>query len=202
MLSEAVGIVRRLLTGEPVTHYGTHYVVEDARLFDVPDRPPPILVSAFGPKATQVAAEIGDGLWQVGAASETIERFHAAGGTGPIWTQLTLCWDPDRDAAVKRAHRQWPNTLVPGQLSQDLRTVSHFEQLAASATPDQIAEAVPCGPDLRPVLEQARAAIGGGADHIYFHQIGDPTAGFIDAWRDELRPQLAGRARSTDNERS
>jgi coenzyme F420-dependent glucose-6-phosphate dehydrogenase len=73
MLAEAVDVVRQLLTGESVTHYGTHYTVEDARLYDVPDQAPPILVSAFGQKAMELAVEIGDGLWQVGPTADAME---------------------------------------------------------------------------------------------------------------------------------
>ena len=40
-----------LLTGERVTHHGTHYTVEDARIFTLPDGPIEIPVSAFGPDA-------------------------------------------------------------------------------------------------------------------------------------------------------
>jgi G6PDH family F420-dependent oxidoreductase len=164
--------------------------VEDARLFDVPDQAPPILISAFGEKAMELAVEIGDGLWQVGPAAEAMENYRAAGGEGPIWTQITFCWDRDVDEAIARAHRIWPNSAVPGQLSQDLRTVAHFEEAVEAVTPSTVAEKVPCGPDLGPVIEQARAAIDGGASHVYFHQIGDPAGEFLDVWAKELRPEL------------
>lgn len=192
MLAEAVEIVRRLLEGESVTHYGKHYTVEDARLFDVPDRCPPIVVSAFGPHATRLAARIGDGLWQTGPPDpDTVGLYRDEGGVGPVWTQLTLCWDPDRDTAVQRAHAQWPNTGVPGQLSQDLRTVLHFEQAVENVTAEQVADSFPCGPDVEPIVAGAHAAVEAGADHVYFHQIGDPTDGFIDLWQNEIAPALA-----------
>jgi G6PDH family F420-dependent oxidoreductase len=178
-----------LLTGESVTHYGDHYTVEDARIFDVPDVLPPIVVSAFGPIAARRAAEIGDGLWTTGPG-DTIETFRGAGGTGPVWSQLSLCWDRDVETAVARAHRLWPNTTVPGQLTQDLRTVGHFEQAVEAVTTEQIADQVLCGPDLQPLVDSAHTAIEAGVDHLYFHQIGDPLDGFIDAWLSDVRPQL------------
>lgn len=189
MMAEAIDIVRQLLTGESVTHYGTYFTVEDARIFDVPETVPPIVVSAFGPLAAERAAQIGDGLWSTGTG-DTIEAFTKAGGTGPVWSQLTLCWDDDRDTAIERAHRVWPNTTVAGQLSQDLPTVEHFEQAVASVTPEQIADQVQCGPDLQPLVDSAREAIDTGVDHLYFHQIGDPRDGFIDAWLRDVRPNL------------
>lgn len=190
MLTEAVAIVRQLLTGRSVTHYGRYFTVEDARVFDAPDHLPDILVSAFGPRAAARAAEIGDGLWITGSDGAQVAQFREAGGSGPVWSQLSLCWDRDRDTAIERALRQWPNTLVPGQLSQDLPTIGHFEQATSTATAEQIAESLQCGPDLEPLIESVGNAIEAGIDHLYFHQIGDPMDGFIDVFRDELRPQL------------
>ena len=196
MLEEAVEVIRKLLVGDSVTHYGEHFTVEDARLFDVPDPLPPILMSAFGPNAVRLAAEIADGLWTVGGDADLVQRWRDAGGTGPVWTQLTVCWDPDRDTAIDRAWRQWPNTAVPGQLSQDLRTVEHFEQAAESVRRDEIADSIPCGPDLAPIVEAVSGAIEAGADHIYFHQVGDPLDGFMDLWDTELRGAVNELARS------
>jgi coenzyme F420-dependent glucose-6-phosphate dehydrogenase len=191
MLEEAVHVIRRLLSGESVTHHGRHYTVEDARISDLPAELPPIIVSAFGPLAAERAAAIGDGLWSTGVKGDVIETWREAGGSGPVWSQLSCCWDPDRDVAIERAHRQWPNTAIPGQLSQDLRTIDHFEQAVQIVSPEMIAESTPCGPDItEPLVESSRAAIDAGVDHVYFHQIGDPTDGFIDMWERELRDAL------------
>lgn len=190
MLEEAVEIVRRLLTGESVTHRGEHYTVEDARLFDLPSTLPPIVMSAFGPEAASLAARIGDGLWTTGVKDDVVKTFRDEGGSGPIWSQLSLCWDPDRDAAVERAHRIWPNTGLTGQLAQDLRTVAHFEQAVKMVRPDDIAESLPCGPEAGPILESIGQARELGIDHIYLHQIGDPTAGFLEFWQDEIKSEL------------
>ncbi|WP_051063120.1 TIGR03557 family F420-dependent LLM class oxidoreductase [Ilumatobacter nonamiensis] len=189
MLAESIDVIRKLLSGDSITHYGKHFTVEDARIFDVPDQMPPIVVSAFGERAAELAAEVGDGLWTTGTG-DLIDEFRANGGSGPVWSQLSLCWDRDRDTAVERAHRVWPNTTVPGQLSQDLRTVGHFEQAVEPVTREQIADQVLCGPDLGPLVESARTALDAGVSHLYFHQIGDPLDGFIDAWFDEVRPEL------------
>ena len=191
MLEEAVEVVRALWTGESVTHRGKHYTVEDARLFDLPESPPPLLVSAFGENAAALAARIGDGLWTTGLGKDVISAYREAGGDGPIWSQLSLCWDPDEDKAVERAHRQWPNTALPGQLNTDLPTVLHFEQAVQSVTVEDIAESLPCGPDAKPILDSIEEARQVGIDHIYLHQIGDPLDGFIDFWSEEIKPELS-----------
>jgi G6PDH family F420-dependent oxidoreductase len=192
MLEEAIEVVRGLWGGESFTHRGKHYTVEDARIFDLPEKLPPIVVSALGEKAVEVAARAGDGLWVTGMPTETIDKYHAAGGNGPIWTQLSLCWDPDKDTAIDRALRVWPNTALTGQLNQDLRTVEDFEQAVEMVDRADIEKDLPCGPEAGPILESIEEAAKLGIDHIYLHQIGDPTRGFIEFWKDEIQPELGG----------
>ena len=62
MLEEAVSLIRELWTGEVVTRQGRHYQVDTARIYTLPDQPPPIYMSAFGPKALASAARIADGF--------------------------------------------------------------------------------------------------------------------------------------------
>lgn len=191
MLEEAVGLIRELWSGEEITHRGEHFVVENARLYDPPASPPPVVVSAFGPKAAEVAARCGDGLWFTGP-SGPVDPFRAAGGRGPVYTQLTLCWAERRERAVETAHRVWANTAVPGQLSQDLPTPAHFEQAVSVVSPEMVAEQVPCGPDLEPVVEAVATAAAAGVDHVYFHQIGPDQEGFLGVW-DRLRAAITAR---------
>ncbi len=187
---EAIEIIRRLWSETSVTHYGTYFTVEDARILDKPDSPPPIIVSAFGDIATRAAAEHGDGLWITGAATDTVELFRSEGGSGPVYSQITVCWATDRDKAIDTAHRLWPNTAVPGQLAQDLRTIEHFEQAAQAVTRENIAGQVPAGPDPQPYIDAARRAIEAGVDHLYFHQIGNDQEGFLEFWKEELEDSV------------
>src|SRR5207237_4540638 len=61
-MEEAVMLIRRLWTGEWVSHQGRYYSVDQARLYDVPSPPVPIYVAASGPKSMALAGKIGDGL--------------------------------------------------------------------------------------------------------------------------------------------
>ncbi len=190
MLEEAVTVIRRLWSGEQISHDGPHYTVENARIYDVPHAFVPIVVSAFGPHAAEVAARAGDGLWVGGPDTETIGRWRNTGGEGPIYAQLTLCWAASKDEAVQTAHRLWPNTAIPGQLSQDLPTPAHFEQASEIVTPEMIADSTPCGPDAGPVLEQVAEMVDAGIDHVYLHQIGPDQEGFIRFYEREVLPHV------------
>jgi G6PDH family F420-dependent oxidoreductase len=190
MLAEAVDVIRKLWTGESVTHRGEHYTVENARIYTTPDGEIPVIVSAFGPEALTLAAEIGDGWMTTSAKSEMLTQYRQAGGRGPAMGSLKACWGEDEAAARALVHELWPTSGVPGQLHQDLPTPSHFEQAASIVTEEAATEGTPCGPD----PERYVAAIGeytdAGFDEVAITQIGPDQDGFFRFYERELRPRL------------
>jgi probable F420-dependent oxidoreductase len=61
-LVESVGVIKRLMAGEVVTHDGTHYQLDEAQLFPLPvQRPhPPFLIGGGGPRMLRFAAREAD----------------------------------------------------------------------------------------------------------------------------------------------
>ena len=129
MLEEAVAIIRQLWQGGLVTHHGRYYSVENARLYSVPDVPPPIAVSGFGPEAAELAARIGDGFVTVKPDKELLSTYRRHGGEGDTLAALKVCWDRDESQARKTAHQLWPTEALDGELSQELPMPRHFERL-------------------------------------------------------------------------
>ncbi len=191
MLEEAVTVMRQLWTGEEITHRGEHYTVEDARIYTRPSSPPAVWVSAFGPKAADVAARIGDGLVVTSPDADTIHRFddRSAGGR-PKLGLLKVCWGRDAAACRQLAYEIWPTSGVPGELSQELRTPALFEQAASTVTLAQATEAMPAGPDVEPYLDAVRQYAKAGITEVTIHQVGDDQAGFLEFWVHELAPVL------------
>jgi G6PDH family F420-dependent oxidoreductase len=190
MLIESIEIMRALWQGELYSHRGEHYVVENARLYTLPDQPPPIMVAASGPESGSMAGEYGDGLILTAPQAEVIDAYRAAGGSDAIYGQVTVCWASDVDDAKETLHRIWPNAGVPGDLSQELPLPIHFEQAAENVTADALAERVPVGPDPERYVAAIREMADAGATHVYVHQVGADQAGFFDLWRRDLLPQL------------
>jgi len=190
MLDEAVDVIRQLWTGDTVDHRGDFYEVENARLFDPPDPVPPIVVSGFGPDAIELAGRIGDGYWGNTPDADMVEGYERAGGSGPRYAQLNVCWNTSIEKARRIVHEIWPNGGVPGQLSQDLPTFTHFEEAAQIVSIDDATESVSCGPDVEPILESVAEFVDAGYDHLYFHQIGPDQDGFLEFWSDTLQPAL------------
>ena len=190
MLEEAVEVIRKLWEGGLVTHHGRYYSVENARIYSLPDSPPPILVSAFGPEATDVAARIGDGFVTVQPDSGMLERYRKKGGKGPAIAALKVCWDEDEQVARKLAHELWPTEGVGGQLAQELALPSHFEAAAANVTEDMVAEQIACGPDPERHAGAIKKYLDAGFDEVYINQIGPNQEGFFRFYKRELRSRL------------
>lgn len=190
MLEEAVQVMRALWTGDEVTHRGTHYRVENARLYTAPEEPVPVYVSAFGPKAGEVAARIGDGLVTTGPDEDVVGRYREAGGTGPVVGIPKTCWAQDEDSARKTVFRLWPTTGLPGELNQELRTPAHFEQACSMLDEDEVVGDTPVGPDPEPFAASIRAYLELGYDQVYLQQIGEQQVEAIRFFHDEVLPRV------------
>jgi G6PDH family F420-dependent oxidoreductase len=190
MLEEAIEILRLLWRGGTVNHHGRYYTVENARIYSLPDQPPPVLVSGFGPKSTALAARIADGYVNTAPDADSVHSYRSHGGKGPTVAAVKVCWGRDESAARKLAFELWPTTGVPGELSQELPTPAHFEQAAQNVTEDMVADKIACGPDPERHLSAIRQYIDAGYDEIYVSQIGDDQTGFFDFFARELRPRL------------
>jgi len=191
MLEEAVEVVRKLWTGREVSHRGEHYTVENARLYTLPEEPPPIPVSAYGKRTASAAAEFGDGFWSVGP-QEVIDVWEDAGGDGPRFCQLQACVADTEADAVATVYEHWPNTALPGELNAVLPTPAHFEQAVEMVTKEDIAEgSTITDPDPGAHIEGIQAAIDAGYDHVYAMQVGDDQAALIELYREEVLPSFS-----------
>ncbi|MFL5844552.1 MAG: TIGR03557 family F420-dependent LLM class oxidoreductase [Solirubrobacteraceae bacterium] len=180
MLEEAVEVIRTLWEGGFQDHRGIHYEVQNARIYDMPDTPPPIYVSGFGPKATRLAARIGDGYCTASPDKELIDLYRSEGGKGPVQAGTKVCFGPDKDAARETVHRLWPNEALPGELAQVLPTPPHFEQACELVTPEMLQ--TPTGPDLDEHAESLQAYADAGVDELFVQQIGPDHDQFFAEW--------------------
>ncbi len=191
MLEEAIELMRGLWQGGNVTHHGKHYTVENARIYSRPETPPPVMVSAFGPQATEMAARAGDGLVTTQPSAEMVQHYRQNGGKGPIIGAVKVCWDSDESQAIKLAHELWPTECLPGQLNQELATPTYFEQATTIVTEEMVAGEIPCGPDPQRHLEVLMPYLEAGFDELYIGQIGPDVSGFLSFFEKELRAPLA-----------
>ena len=190
MLEEAIGVIRSLWTGETVSHRGRHYRLEHAKLFTLPDEPPPVFVSGFGPKAVDLASRVGDGFVTTSPDRDAISRFRSEAGGKLVQAGAKVCFGPDAEEAAATAHRIWPNDALPGELAQVLPTPEHFQQAAELVTPEMIAEVLPCGPDLDAHVESLQEYEEAGVDELFVQQIGGRHDEFFAAYARHVIPRI------------
>jgi G6PDH family F420-dependent oxidoreductase len=196
-LEEAIGVIRLLWSGENVSHRGQHYTVENARLYTVPDAPPPLIVAAAGPKSAALAARLGDGLVSTAPEQQLVEEFERAGGTGkPRYAEVTVCWAEDERQARKTARDIWPTAAMASALSAELPLPEHFEATAKLVTEDQVAAVVACGPDPDRHLEAIAKFARAGFDHVCVHQVGPRQEEFLRFYEERVLPQLGSLTRA------
>ena len=188
-LEEAVDLIRELWEGDLVTHRGRHFTVDRARLYTLPDEPPPLAVAAAAPKAAELAGRLGDALISVAPTEDIVRQFEQAGGEGkPRYGQVHVCWAEREEDAVETAHRCWPNAALPGDLGQELPLPRYFRQATSTLSREQVAEKVICGPDPERHREAIDEYVKAGFDHVYVHQVGPDQAGFIRFYEREVLP--------------
>jgi G6PDH family F420-dependent oxidoreductase len=182
-LEEAIEVIRKLWEGKLTSHRGEHFTVENARLYSLPDEPPPLLVAVAGESSVELAARLGDGLVGTAPVGESVEQFRSEGGEGkPTYGQLHVCWAEDEEAAKKLALKQWPNSALSGSFFLELPLPAHFEEAAGAVDEEDVAE-------------RHRAAIqeyvDAGYDHVYIHQVGPDQEGFFDFYERKVLPAFS-----------
>jgi G6PDH family F420-dependent oxidoreductase len=195
MLREAVDIIAALLDGAQSLNYrGEHFDVEQARLWDLPDERVPIGIAVSGPDSCRLAGETGDMMIAVEPESELGEMFDAAGGVGkPRVGQVAISYDPDRDAAIQRAHEQFRWFGLGWKVNADLPNPESFDAATQFITPDQVAESISCGPDVDAHVEAIKPYLDAGFTEVAIVQIGGAHQESFMGWAEsELLPALRG----------
>src|ERR1700757_1329159 len=181
MLREAIEIIRELLGGQLVNWRGGHFQVDSARLWDLPDVPVGIAVAMGGKKAVDRFAKLVDHLVAVEPDGELVSAWHSArqaanlAGGGRVVGQIPVSWDPDRDAAVKRAHDQFRWFAGGWKVNADLPTPAGFAGAPQFVRPEDVAESIPCGPDLDAIVDAVRPYWESGFTDVALVQIGGET---------------------------
>jgi G6PDH family F420-dependent oxidoreductase len=193
MLVEATEIIGRLLDGDQHVNFrGEHFDVEQARLWDLPARRVPIGIAVSGQNSCALAGEHGDMMIATEPKPELGEMFDAAGGAGkPRVGQIALSYDPDREAAIQRAHEQFRWFGLGWKVNADLPNPESFEAATAFVTPQAVADQLGCGPDVEEHVEKIRPFLDAGFTEIALVQIGGEQQTPFIAWaQEQLLPAL------------
>jgi G6PDH family F420-dependent oxidoreductase len=191
MLREAVGVIRQLWDGGYVTHRGEHFVVEDARVFDLPRRRIPTYVAAGGPAAAEQAADIADGVCATEPDEKIVAAYLGAGGDpAGTWGQVVLAWAGDEETGLADAHAQFRFAAGGWKVQSELPNPVNFDAATATIAPEGLADLIPAGPDADRHAAAVREFADAGFEHIAVAYPGGDVDGFMEFWRERLQPAV------------
>lgn len=178
MLAEAIEVIRKLHSGDLVTHHGEYFDVDSARVWDLPDILVPVAVAVSGDMSIERLAPLADHMIAVQPEAELVGTWNRTEGAERIGSgaravgQIPICWDPDEKAAVERAHEQFRWFGGGWSVNSDLPTPAGFAGATQFVRPEDVAESIPCGPDLDKIVEAVSAYWEAGFTDIALVQVG------------------------------
>jgi probable F420-dependent oxidoreductase len=180
---EAIALLRRFWSGEPVDHQGRHYAYEDVRIHPAPRQPggPPILIAGRKPPAMRRAAHLGDGwmpyLYSPRAYERSVVEIRRAAEAlgraldGFRWiAYVPVAVDDDRETARRAAA-----AFLGGVYRQDFDPI--VDRVTASGAPDD-------------VVQRLQELLDAGAEELIILPCGDDATAVAERVLTEVVPQL------------
>src|SRR3954463_3989434 len=181
MLAEAVEVIRMLHSGDLIDHSGEFYTVSSARVWDVPDQGVPIAIAVSGEDSVSQFATLGDHMIAVEPSADLVKGWNGTDGAPRIGDkaravgQIPICWDTDEETAVARAHEQFRWFAGGWFVNADLPTTAGFAAATQFVRPEDVADNIPCGPDLDKIVDEVSAWWKAGFTDVALVQIGGNT---------------------------
>lgn len=194
MLEEATLIIKALLDGGYVNFKGAHYRVDSAKLWDLPEERVEIGVAVSGEQSIQTFGPVADHLVAVEPSRSIVEQWDAAhGAESRKLGQLPVCWDTDRDRAIRTAHEQFRWFGGGWKVNAELPGPAGFAGATQFVRPEDVAESIPCGPDIDAIVAAVRQFEDAGFTDVALVQIGDERQEeFLQVAEKEILPALRG----------
>jgi probable non-F420 flavinoid oxidoreductase len=192
-LRECVDVIRALLAGEEVSHDGL-VTVDRARLWTLPDQPPLLLGAAVSVETARTTAAWADGLITVAQSHDHLRRmvdaYREAGGRGEISLQVHLSYAGAEDEALRIAHEQWRTNVFGPPVTWDVERAEILDAVSEYVPPDAMREHVLISSDLGQHAKWLHDLADLGFDALYLHHVGKEQHEFIDAFGNQVLPQL------------
>ena len=191
-LLECATVIKRLLKGETVTHFGK-VTLEEVKLWTLPKNPP-LLVGAAVTKET--AAWMGswaDGLITVHREhkelKEVVDAFRNNGGEGkPVFLKAQLSYARSEEEALQGAWDQWRTNIFHSTALAELWQVEQFDKVAEFVQPDEMYEMVRISADLDQHIEWIKEDLKLGFERIILHNVNREQELFIKTFGEKVLP--------------
>ncbi|GAA1166309.1 TIGR03885 family FMN-dependent LLM class oxidoreductase [Ornithinimicrobium humiphilum] len=194
-LEECVGIIRRLLAGEEVTHDGL-VAVDRARVWERADPTPLLVGPAVSVASASRVAAWADGLVTINQPVETLrellDAYREAGGRGRASLQVHLSWAPTEAEAEAIAVDQWRSNVFSEPVNWDTATPEGFDVASEHVGPDVVRQHCLVSSDLGQLRDRVAELAAVGFDDVYLHFVGQHQAPFLDTFGEQVLPGLRG----------
>jgi coenzyme F420-dependent glucose-6-phosphate dehydrogenase len=199
-LAESIEIIKQLFTGKVVKYRSAHFNVESAKIYTLPESPPPMYVATAGPIQAKRTGKTTDGLITVGAADDKLKMLMARFEEGaaeagkdvkslPKIIQFKVSFATSEDDAVAQAIKEWPNGGMAFPKG-DIRNPEDFEAMAKLVKPEHFRNRVLMSPNLDEHVKQIQHYVDLGFNEIYVHNVGRNQAEFIEAYGKHVIPHV------------
>ena len=201
---EAIELIRKLFhasaVGQDVRHHGRFFTMETARLWTMPQVPPPVLVATAGPVNARKTGQFADGIITVGAPLEKIgglfDKFAEGARAAdkdpdsmPKVLQLHLSWAATDEEALDNAIQEWPNGGMRFPKA-DIRTPHEFAQMAELVRPEDFEGRMLITSDTDAHRAYIQRFVDVGFDRVYLHNVGRNQKEFIEVFGRDVIPKL------------
>lgn len=198
MLMEALQIISALHGGEQLSWTGEHFSVESAKIWDLPEQRVPIGVAVSGDASVEKFAPLADHLVAVEPDADLVSKWDEVRTGHDLPTnrkigQIPICWGPDKDASLKRAHELFRWFGGGWHVNADLPTPVAFDAASQFVTTDDIADSIACGPDLDELAASVQPFLDAGFTDVALVQVGDESQ---ERFLADIAPDLLRRVRA------
>jgi coenzyme F420-dependent glucose-6-phosphate dehydrogenase len=195
-LRECYSIIKRLLLGETVTHYG-HTTTEEARLYTRPEKIPLILGAAVTTKTAAWLGSWAEGMITISAPHKSlkkvVEAFRDNGGEGkPIFLKTQLSYAGTLGDAQRGAFDQWRTNIFSGTVLGELWTVEQFDALGDQVQASEVEKMVRISNDIQQHIDWIEEDLTLGFEKIILHNVNREQERFIHEFGSKVLPSFAG----------
>jgi len=203
-LREAIELIRKLWTQDLVTFDGEYCHTLNATIYDRPNQPVPIYISAGGPVAAKYAGRAGDGFICTSGKGESLYRDQLlpaleegakSVGHDPStierMIEVKVSFDTDRERAMQDT-RIWAALALPAEDKAGIHDPREMERKAETVA-DQAHRRWLVSTDPEEHIEQIRPYIELGFNHLVFHAPGDDQSRFLQLYSKEILPRIRQR---------
>jgi coenzyme F420-dependent glucose-6-phosphate dehydrogenase len=201
-LREAIDLMRLLWTQERVTFAGQFYRTANATIYDRPEKPVPIFISAAGPTIARFVGQTADGF--ICTSGKTAEFYNdtlipnlTAGlsSSGRVdralerMIEMKVSFDTDKERALEDT-RYWAALALSADEKISVEDPLQMERRAAELPIERVASRWIVSSDPLDQVERIRPYVQMGFTHLVFHAPGQDQERFLRNYASQVLPLL------------